>query len=207
MIVSGLSFPQRALMCVMTLATKITVLRLFLVPVYATLAIAYSVKADWAENPETLRWAALSVFTIAALSDWLDGWLARHCNQGSELGAFLDPIADKALVFSAILVLTFFQWDAGEWAIPRWFAALVIFRDCMILIGIRILYSKHLKVKIKPHWSGKACTFSLFLVIGWVMLKAIPLSPLYPCIIAAFFTLWSTIEYFRQGLAMLRQAN
>jgi CDP-diacylglycerol--glycerol-3-phosphate 3-phosphatidyltransferase len=191
----------------MTLATKITVLRLFLVPVFATLAIAYSVKADWVENPESLRWGALSVFTIAALSDWLDGWLARHHNQGSELGAFLDPIADKALVFSAILVLTFFQWDTGEWAIPAWFAALVIFRDCMILIGIRILYSKHLKVKIKPHWSGKACTFSLFVVIGWVMLKAIPLSPLYPCMAAAFFTLWSTLEYFRQGLAMLRQAK
>ena len=191
----------------MTLATKITVLRLFLVPVFATLAIAYSVKANWVENPETLRWAALSVFTTAALSDWLDGWLARPCNQGSDLGAFLDPIADKALVFSAIFVLTFFQWGKDGWSIPIWFAALVIFRDCMILIGIRILYSKRLKVKIKPHWSGKACTVSLFLVIGWVMLKMLPLSPLYPCIVAAFFILWSTIEYFRQGLALLRQAN
>ncbi len=191
----------------MTLATKITVLRLFLVPVFATLAIAYSLKLNWVENPEILRWAALSVFTIAALSDWLDGWLARNCDQASELGAFLDPIADKCLVFSAIIVLTFFQWDADGWAIPLWFAALVIFRDCMILIGIRILYSKCLKVKIKPHWTGKACTFSLFLVIGWVMLKAIPFSPVYPCMVAAFFTLWSTIEYFREGLAILRQAQ
>jgi CDP-diacylglycerol--glycerol-3-phosphate 3-phosphatidyltransferase len=189
----------------MTLATKITVLRLFLTPVFATLAIAYSLKLDWTDNPETLRWAALSVFTIAALSDWLDGWLARNCNQASELGAFLDPIADKLLVFSAIIVLTFFKWDG--WSIPIWFAALVIFRDCMILIGIKILYTKRLIVKIKPHWSGKACTFSLFLVIGWVMLKAIPLSPTYPCTVAAFFTLWSTIEYFRQGLAILRQAK
>lgn len=191
----------------MTLATKITVLRLFLVPVFATLAIAYSLKWDWTDHPETLRWAALSVFTIAALSDWLDGWLARNCNQASELGAFLDPIADKLLVFSAIIVLTFFKWDTNGWAIPIWFAALVIFRDCMILIGIKILYTKRLKVKIKPHWSGKACTFSLFLVIGWVMLKAIPFSPVYPCVVAAFFTLWSTIEYFRQGLAILRQAK
>ena len=191
----------------MTLATKITVLRLFLVPVFATLAIAYSLRLDWVENPETLRWAALSVFTIAALSDWFDGWLARNCNQASELGAFLDPIADKSLVFSAIIVLTFFGWDTDGWAIPIWFAALVIFRDCMILIGIKILYTKQLKVKIKPHWSGKACTFSLFLVIGWVMLKATQLSPVYPCLIAAFFILWSTIEYFRQGLAILRQAK
>ncbi len=191
----------------MTLATKITVLRLFLVPVFATFAIAYSLKLDWFENPEILRWIALSVFTIAALSDWLDGWLARNCNQASELGAFLDPIADKLLVFSAIIVLTFFKWDAEGWAIPLWFAALVIFRDCMILIGIKILYTRRLKVKIKPHWSGKACTFSLFFVIGWVMLKVIPFSPVYPCMVAAFFTIWSTIEYFRQGLAILRQAS
>lgn len=188
----------------MTLATKITILRLFLVPVFATLGIAYSLKLDWVENPEILRWAALSVFTIAALSDWFDGWLARNCNQASELGAFLDPIADKLLVFSAIVVLTFFKWDTDDWAIPLWFAALVIFRDCMILIGIKILYFKRLKVKIKPHWTGKACTFSLFLVIGWIMLKIIPISPMYPCMLAAFFIAWSTIEYFRQGLAILR---
>jgi CDP-diacylglycerol--glycerol-3-phosphate 3-phosphatidyltransferase/cardiolipin synthase len=191
----------------MTLATKITVLRFFLVPVFATLAIAYSIGVDWVDNPEILRWGALSIFTIAALSDWLDGWLARNFNQGSELGAFLDPIADKLLVFSAIIVLTFFKWDADGWSIPIWFAALVIFRDCMILIGIRILYSKKVKVKIKPHWSGKACTFSLFFVIGWVMLKVIPFSPIYPCMLAACFILWSTFEYFRQGLAMLRHAK
>jgi CDP-diacylglycerol--glycerol-3-phosphate 3-phosphatidyltransferase len=191
----------------MTLATKITVLRLFLVPVFATLAIAYSLKLDWVENPETLRWAALSVFTLAALSDWLDGWLARNFNQASELGAFLDPIADKALVFSAIMVLTFFKWDIDDWAIPIWFAALVIIRDCLILIGIKILYTKQLKVKIKPHWTGKACTLSLFVVIGWVMLKVIPFSPFYPCITAAFFLLWSAAEYLRQGLAISRQAN
>lgn len=191
----------------MTLATKITVLRLFLVPVFTVLAIAYSLKLTWTENPETLRWAAFTVFNLAALSDWLDGWLARNCNQSSELGAFLDPIADKLLVFSAIIVLTFFKWDGNGWSIPIWFAALVVFRDCMILIGIKILYARRLKVKIKPHWSGKACTLSLFIVIGWVMLKAIPLSPAYPCILAAFFILWSTVEYFLQGLAILRQTN
>lgn len=191
----------------MTLATKITVLRIFLVPVFVTLAIAYSLGADWGNHPETLRWAALSVFSIAAISDGVDGWIARHFNQYSELGAFLDPIADKALVLSAIIVLTFFQWGNEGWAIPVWFAAIVIFRDCMILAGIRFLYAKRLKVKIKPHWTGKACTFSLFLVIGWVMLKAIPISPVYPCLLAAFFTLWSTFEYIRQGLAILRGAN
>jgi|AntRauTorcE11897_2_1112592.scaffolds.fasta_scaffold34874_1 CDP-diacylglycerol--glycerol-3-phosphate 3-phosphatidyltransferase len=189
----------------MTLATKITVLRIFLIPVFASFAVLYSLGLQAGPANETLRWTALGVFTFAALSDGIDGWIARRFDQYSELGAFLDPIADKALILTAIIVLTFFQWGADGWAIPIWFAALVIFRDCLILAGIRFLYFKKLKVEIKPHWSGKACTFSLFVVIAWIMLKVVSISPLYPCLIAAFFTLWSMFEYIRQGLAILRQ--
>jgi cardiolipin synthase (CMP-forming) len=188
----------------MTLATKITVLRVFLVPVFAALAIYYGLSISAGEPNETLRKAALAVFTTAALSDWLDGWIARNFNQQSELGAFLDPIADKALVLSAILILTFFHWGPVGWSIPLWFAILVIVRDCIILGGIRFLYAKHRLVKIKPHWTGKACTFSLFLVIGWIMLKTVKISPNYPCALATFFLTWSMIAYIRQGLTILR---
>jgi len=191
----------------MTFATKITVLRMFLVPVFSFFAISYSLGLQSDRPNEVLRWAALAAFTIAALSDGIDGWIARRFDQRSDLGAFLDPIADKALIMSAILILTFFQWGADGWSIPFWFAALVIFRDCLILAGIRFLYFKKLKVAIKPHWTGKACTFSLFVVIGWIMLKVITASPLYPCLFAAFFTLWSMLEYIQQGLAILRRAK
>lgn len=191
----------------MTLATKITVLRIFLVPVFAAIAIVYSIGVTSGNADESLRWAALGVFITAAATDGIDGWIARRFNQRSELGAFLDPIADKALVLTAIIILTFFNWGPDGWSIPLWFALLVILRDCVILAGIRFLYSKKIKVTIKPHWSGKVCTFSLFLVIGWIMLKAIDLPPVYPCLFAAVFTIWSLLEYVRQGLALLRQAG
>ena len=188
----------------MTFATKITVTRLCLVPVFAFLAITYGIGAGSGHPEESYRWAALSVFTFAAITDGIDGWIARYFNQLSDLGAYLDPIADKALVLTAILILTFFDWGPDGWRIPFWFSALVVLRECVILGGIRILYSAKKKVAIRPHWTGKACTFSLFFVLGWVMLRVIPLTPMIPCLIASVFVVWSMIKYFRQGLAILK---
>jgi CDP-diacylglycerol--glycerol-3-phosphate 3-phosphatidyltransferase len=153
---------------------------------------------------EILRWSALGVFTFAAATDGIDGWIARRFNQKSDLGAFLDPIADKALILTAVTILALFNWGPDGWGIPIWFAALVILRDSIILAGIRFLRSKKLKIKIAPHWSGKICTFSLFVVIGWAMLKIIPLSPVFPCAVAAVFLIWSLIEYVREGLNILK---
>ena len=188
----------------MTLATKITVARICLVPVFAAYAIAYGLSIANGTPVENYRWVALVVFIVAAASDGGDGWIPRHFDQLSDLGAYLDPIADKFLVLTAILILTFVDWGSDGWSIPLWFAAIVVLRDCVILGGIRVLYSAKKKVKIRPHWTGKVCTFSHFFVLGWVMLKLIPLSPIYPCIFAAVFTVWSMLKYFQQGLHILR---
>ncbi len=191
----------------MTFATRITVVRICLVPVFAFLAVKYGVSSGAGTPEEPYRWAALAVFILAAASDGLDGWIARRFNQKSDLGAFLDPIADKALVLTAILILTFFDWGPDGWRIPVWFATLIILRDCIILGGIRVLYSAKRKVAIRPHWTGKACTFSLFLVLGWVMLRIIPLPIVYPCAIAGVFAVLSMAEYVRQGVVILRGAE
>jgi cardiolipin synthase (CMP-forming) len=190
----------------MTFATKITVSRLCLVPVFAILAVKYGISTNAGAPEETYRWAAFWVFVTAAGTDGIDGWIARHYNQKSDLGAFLDPIADKALALSAVIILTLFSWGSDGWSIPYWFAALVILRDCVILAGIRVLWSARKKVQIRPHWTGKVCTFSLFFVLGWVMLRAIPISPIYPCAFAAVFIAWSMVEYIREGLRILRPA-
>ena len=188
----------------MTFATKLTVLRLVLVPVFAFLAISYglSTAAGWPD--ETLRWAAFWVFVTAAATDGIDGWIARHFDQKSELGAFLDPIADKALVMSAVLILAFLDWGPDGWGIPWWFAALVILRDCVILVGIRVMWSARKNVHIRPHWTGKVCTFLMFVVLGWVMLRVTELSPAYPCAFAAVFILLSMWEYIRQGMRIMQ---
>ena len=181
----------------MTFASKITVSRLLLVPVFAVLAIYYSRSVQEHHANENLRFAALIVFVVASASDALDGFIARRFNQRSKFGAFIDPIADKTLLLTGIITLSMIDWGSQGWRIPLWFAALVIVRDCIILGGILVLWLTVGKVKIQPHWSGK----------GWVMLRMVPFPPVYVCALAAFFTVWSGVAYFRQGLHLLQHTN
>lgn len=175
-----------------------------MVPVYAFLALWYGRTVSNGSPDESLRWWALAVFVTAASSDGLDGWVARRFNQMSKFGAFIDPIADKALLLTGVIVLTLVDWGKNGWGLPLWLATIVILRDCIILGGIRILYFNHRQVKIAPHWTGKVCTVTQMFAIGWVMLKVVDLSPIYPSAIAAVFTIWSSIAYIRQGWRILK---
>jgi len=186
-----------------TFASKITIARICLVPVYAYLALWYGHTIDRGSPDEPLRWWALAVFVTAAATDGVDGWVARRFNQVSKFGAYIDPIADKALLLTGVITLTLVDWGKHGWGLPLWFAALVILRDCIILGGIKVLYCNHREVKIVPHWTGKICTITQMFAIGWVMLKVIDYSPIYPCIVAGIFTVWSSIAYIRQGWQIL----
>lgn len=188
----------------MTFASKITIARICLVPVYAALAFWYGHTVRTGHPVEEIRWWALGVFVFAASTDGVDGWIARHFNQCSKFGAFIDPIADKALLLTGVITLSLVDWGAPGWHLPLWFAALVILRDCIILGGIKILYVNHRDVKIEPHWTGKVCTVTQMFAIGWVMLRVVPISPVYPCIVAGIFTVWSSVAYIRQGQRILR---
>jgi len=187
----------------MTFASKITIGRICLVPVYAVFAILYGQTVRNGSPDESLRWWALGIFVTAAATDGVDGWIARRFNQISKFGAFIDPIADKALLLTGVITLSLVDWGKEGWGLPLWFAAVVILRDCVILGGIKILWKNHRDVKFSPHWSGKICTVSQMVAIGWVMLKVVPLSPIYPCLIAAVFTVWSMFAYLGQGWRIL----
>ncbi len=191
----------------MTLASKITLSRLFCAPIFAVLAIIYGQSVKSGAPDEAIRWWAVGIFIVASLSDALDGYIARHYDQRSKFGAFWDPIADKALLITGIITLTIIPWgqcEGGGWQIPIWFTLLMITRDIIIIVGIRILHYFKAHVPIHPHWTGKVCTVTQMILLGWVMLKIIPYPPFYPTIAAAIFTTWSGIEYFRQGLHMLK---
>jgi CDP-diacylglycerol--glycerol-3-phosphate 3-phosphatidyltransferase len=187
-----------------TFASKITIARICLVPVYAALAFYYGHTVKTGQPVEALRWWALGVFVIAASTDGVDGWVARHFNQCSKFGAFIDPIADKALLLTGVVTLSLVDWGSPGWRLPLWFAALVILRDCIIIGGIRILWNHHRDVRFAPHWSGKVTTVAQMFAIGWVMLRVTVFPPLYPCLIAGFFTIWSSVAYIRQGQRILR---
>lgn len=188
----------------MTFASKITIARICLVPVFAVVAFYYGHTVKSGHAMEELRWWALGIYVLAATTDGVDGWIARRFNQRSEFGAFIDPIADKALLLTGVITLSFVDWGAPGWRLPLWFAAVVVLRDCIILGGIRVLWNHHRKVKIVPHWSGKVCTVAQMFAIGWVMLRVTILEPQIPCAVAAIFTIWSCVAYVRQGQRILR---
>ena len=102
----------------MTFASKITLGRIFLVPVFAVFVAKYGLSVEDGQPQEKLRWIALALFVAASASDGLDGWIARRFNQRSKFGAFIDPLADKFLLITAIVFLSAFPWGTDDWRIP-----------------------------------------------------------------------------------------
>ncbi len=183
----------------MTLANKITIARILLIPVFVLFAVYYGRSVEQGRPDEWQRWAAIVVFLVASVTDCLDGWVARRFGQRSPLGAVLDPIADKGLLLAAIITLSLSKWT---YAFPLWFPVLVIARDAVIVVGCVIL--KHLNghLEVRPSWSGKAATALQMVAAGWVMLQ-LPFH-LYPVYAAGLFTLVSGVGYLFDGLSQLR---
>jgi len=191
----------------MTLANKITVARILMIPAFVTMAIYYGESILRGVPLEWERFTAIAIFLIASLSDGLDGYVARRYNQRSSLGVILDPIADKGLLLSGIITLSISNWsnvDPDYGRFPAWFPVLVISRDAVILVGAMVLYLLNGKVQIKPNWTGKVATVLQMAAIGWVMLQLQFLSLIYVVIAAGIFTLVSGIVYVSEGVRQLQ---
>lgn len=183
----------------MTLANQLTVLRILLIPVFVFFSISYGQSLDAGRPLEWQRVAAILVFIFAAVTDGLDGYIARHWNQRSRLGAVLDPIADKGLLLTAIVTLSLGNWNQ---AFPLWFPVLVIARDAVILAGCGVLYFLNGALDVKPTWTGKAATAAQMVAIAWMMLQ-LPhyLASVYA---AGILTLVSGVDYLIQGSLQAR---
>ncbi len=149
----------------MTTANKVTIGRVFLIPFFIVLMLYY-VKN---EN-ETYRVLAILCFALCAISDGVDGYIARRYNQRSELGAILDPLADKLLLVSGIILLSV---DNGPILprLPLWLAGVILSRDVLILIGMIVIHIVCGKVKVRPRWLGKVATVLQMATVIWVLLK------------------------------------
>ena len=168
----------------MTTASKITLIRVVLIPVYMVLMLlGYTIPA-------------LIVFIVASLTDFVDGQIARRCNQVSDFGKFLDPLADKLLVIAAMVI--FVQWGR----MPSWALMVVLTREFAVT-GLRLIAVGNGRV-IAAGWSGKVKTAST--MVGLCVMMAAPsIAPLaaaqelLDCIIVwviVLTTLISGIEYF-----------
>jgi cardiolipin synthase (CMP-forming) len=107
---------------------------------------------------------ALLVFVLAGISDALDGLIARYCNQRTELGAYLDPVADKLLLTASFISLGILN------LIPGWVVVIVITRDVLILLGIAIYSLTGIAFRIAPSMVSKCTTAAQLATIGLVLL-------------------------------------
>src|SRR6266480_579942 len=190
----------------MTTANKITVARILVIPAFVTMAIYYGQSIQPGDPLEWQRFTAIAIFLIAAVSDGLDGYIARHYKQRSALGAILDPIADKGLLLSGIITLSISNWsevDPDYGRFPAWFPVLVISRDAVILLGSAVLHILNGKVRVRPSWTGKVATVLQMAAIAWVMLQMRIIPLIYIVCAAGFFTLVSGVIYVRDGVRQL----
>jgi cardiolipin synthase len=175
----------------MGLANCLTVLRILLVPVFVTLLVY--------RKPGL---AAL-VFAAAAITDILDGWVARRQRMQSRFGAFLDPLADKILLTASFVTLTWLK------VLPFWITAVVLSRDFLLALGTLLIHMVGARIYPRPTWAGKAATFfqivTVFVgVFGHYLGMRVPVTILW---LAAGFTLVSGLQYLAQGMRFLNAAQ
>ena len=177
----------------MTTASKITLVRVVLIPVFMVFLILS------ANNP-ALRWVALGVFALASLSDFIDGQIARRCNQVTDFGKFLDPLADKLLVTSCLIIFV------GQGRMLDWIVFIVVAREFAIS-GLRMVAANNGKV-IAAGWSGKIKTAST--MVGLLLMMALPGKPTLDLVVSIVIlatTIYSGVEYFVKNWHILLPKN
>jgi cardiolipin synthase (CMP-forming) len=188
----------------MTLANKITIFRILLIPVFVWLMLDYIRDYQKGETKEWERVLAYVVFATAAVSDAVDGYIARRYRQKSELGTFLDPLADKALLVSTLILLSVRFKDGTPFPqLPLWFPVLVVSRDLILLAGTVLIHMLTGRVTARPRLVGKCATFFQMITLGWVLLKIEQPSYEWPLYAAALFTFISGVWYIFDGVKQL----
>ena len=178
----------------MNLPNKLTVARLLLIPVFLIVA---SMKYPYAD------YIAAAVFVLGAVTDGLDGYIARKNKQVTTLGKFLDPLADKILVSAALIVLV----EIGR--LPGWIAVVIISREFAVT-GLRAIAAAE-GVVISASSLGKIKTVTQIVAIVALFIRDFPFSLInlpfggIAISVAVVFTLWSGLDYFLNAWKLLKR--
>lgn len=169
----------------MTLANIITVLRILLVPIFLVILLT---------EMENYEWIAFIIFLFAAITDALDGYVARKLNQVTDLGKFLDPLADKLLVSAALLALV------HQELVAAWVAAMIILREIFIT-AFRFYFLVN-DASFSASWLAKRKTLLQIISISMIIIhKQMPFPKLVfetgsiLLYFAVFLSIYSGIEY------------
>ncbi len=177
----------------MNIANKISSFRILSVPFFIACLVYYVPEKDF------LRILALIIFILGAISDGLDGFIARRAKLQSKAGLILDPLGDKLLLMSAFIFLS--PMSRMGLTFPLWVTFIVISRDVIIIIGAVVIYMVKQSLDVYPTRWGKLTTiFQMFSVIC-VLLQC----RLAACIwwLAVVFTVISGIDYVKRGFGIL----
>jgi cardiolipin synthase len=177
----------------LNLPNFLTLVRILTIPFFL-IALAYH-----------LYWGALLIFAFGGITDFLDGLIARWMRQETRLGAYLDPVADKLLVFSSYVMLGSID------ALPPWLVVIVVMRDVFILLGFAIIYYlMEEKFEARPTVIGKSSTLLQLITLA-VALTALHDSALIPRLIldtliaaTAAATMLSGLQYLYRGFVWLQ---
>jgi cardiolipin synthase (CMP-forming) len=179
----------------MSLPNYITIFRIFLVPFFFSFLVYYNV-----EHPSYRLWA-LGLFLVAVATDALDGTIARSTHQQSELGTFLDPLADKLLLLSGFLGIAFSE--AFEIKPHMWIVIVIVFRDLFIVCGLAIIFFTTNQLQVKPNLLGKSTTFFQMLTLVAVLSQWKLIHPV--SFVTVGLTILSSVAYLVRGIKLLKQ--
>ena len=179
----------------MNLPNKLTILRVIMIPFFV-LALLY----DGGEN-QTLRYVAAAIFIIASLPDMLDGKIARKYNLVTNFGKFMDPLADKLLVCSALICLV----ELKE--LPAWMVIVIISRE-FIISGFRLVASDNGVVIAASYWGKFKTTFQMIavvlLIVGIPALSMVTTAVVW---IALILTVISLVDYIAKNVNVLKEGK
>ncbi len=178
---------------IINIPNGLTLIRILLTPLFVIFLLKH------------LYSSALIVFTIAGISDGLDGFIARYFNQRTTLGAYLDPIADKLLLTAAYVSLAVLNM------IPPWLTVIVISRDVLIAIGMFIFAMTNIRVEIKPSIVSKCTTsaqlLTVFLTLLQTEIQGVSVITYSLYWLTAVLTIMSGLHYVYKGLNIYQNAS
>lgn len=185
---------------------RLTLTRILLVGPFVLMLLHLQDPA-WHEHA---RRAALVIFALMAFSDGLDGYLARRLHEESAVGRFLDPLADKLLILTSVILLARQDTCVPGMRLPDIVAIIVVGKDIIIVVGFCLIYFMTSRAYIDPRWSGKWCT-----TLQLAMVIAVLLSPNLPGVLeplprllwwaASALAVITVINYFQIGRRFIAQ--
>ena len=179
-------------------ANRITIFRILLIAPFVSLMLKTNDVALSYGAQNAMRYAAILIFLLMAISDGVDGFLARTGNQITKLGAFLDPVADKLLMISACLLLASQRGHVRGFLIPPTVVVLIIGKDLFLLIGFAIVYLITSQIHIAPVFIGKLAT-----TLQLSMVAAILIGPEASAVLTGWIWLLRTLWWSAAGTAIL----